>query len=88
MDVPYLSQEGEYPTACEIVSAVMVLSYYGYDAVSYTHLDVYKRQVLKKAWYVQHCFGPSAYSSPIIDICIVRAQIYRIFFIYANKATY
>ena len=27
LDVPYLSQEGEYPTACEIVSAIMDIMY-------------------------------------------------------------
>ena len=35
------SQEGEYPTACEIVSAVMVLSYYGYDVSVDDFIDDY-----------------------------------------------
>ena len=29
--VPYLSQDGRLPTGCELVSAVMLLRYYGYD---------------------------------------------------------
>ena len=29
--VPYLSQDGRLPTGCELVSAAMVLRYYGYD---------------------------------------------------------
>ena len=41
LDVPYLSQEGEYPTACEIVSAVMVLSYYGYNVSIDDFIDDY-----------------------------------------------
>ncbi len=44
IDVPYLSQEGEYPTACEIVSAVMVLSYYGYDVSVDDFIDDYLPQ--------------------------------------------
>lgn len=44
LDVPYLSQEGEYPTACEIVSAVMVLSYYGYDISIDDFIDYYLPQ--------------------------------------------
>ena len=44
LDVPYLSQEGEYPTACEIVSAVMVLSYYGYDVSVDDFIDDYLPQ--------------------------------------------
>lgn len=31
IDVPYISQEGSYATGCELVSATMVLNYYGYD---------------------------------------------------------
>lgn len=44
LDVPYLSQEGEYPTACEIVSAVMVLSYYGYNVSIDDFIDNYLPQ--------------------------------------------
>lgn len=44
LDIPYLSQEGEYPTACEIVSAVMVLSYYGYDISIDDFIDYYLPQ--------------------------------------------
>lgn len=31
LDVPYLSQEGILPTGCEVVSAAMVLQYWGID---------------------------------------------------------
>jgi uncharacterized protein YvpB len=31
LDVPYISQKGTYATGCELVSATMVLNYYGYD---------------------------------------------------------
>lgn len=31
LDVPYLSQEGILPTGCEVVSAAMVLQYWGMD---------------------------------------------------------
>ena len=34
-------KEGEYPTACEIVSAVMVLSYYGYNVSIDDFIDDY-----------------------------------------------
>lgn len=31
IDVPYLSQKGTFSTGCELVSATMLLQYYGYD---------------------------------------------------------
>lgn len=31
IDVPYISQQGSFVTGCELVSATMVLKYYGYD---------------------------------------------------------
>ena len=31
LDVPVLSQWPDFPTGCESVSAVMLLSYHGYD---------------------------------------------------------
>lgn len=31
IDVPYINQGDDYPTGCEVVSATMVLNYYGYD---------------------------------------------------------
>lgn len=31
IDVPYISQRGTFSTGCELVSATMVLQYYGYD---------------------------------------------------------
>lgn len=41
IDVPYLSQSGEYPTGCESVSAVMVLQYYGMDLTPSEFIDGY-----------------------------------------------
>ena len=31
IDVPYISQRGEYPTGCELVSASMLLKFYGFE---------------------------------------------------------
>lgn len=31
IDVPYINQAEYYPTGCEVVSATMILNYYGYD---------------------------------------------------------
>lgn len=31
IDVPYISQKGEYPTGCELVSASMLLKFYGFE---------------------------------------------------------
>lgn len=31
LDVPYMSQKDKYPTGCELVSASMLLKYYGFD---------------------------------------------------------
>lgn len=31
IEAPYISQSGEYPTGCEIVSAAMLLQYWGFD---------------------------------------------------------
>lgn len=40
IDVPYLSQQNVLPTGCELVSAVMVLNYYGYkiDPITFAEL--------------------------------------------------
>ena len=39
--VPYLSQEGAMPTGCELVSAMMVLQYYGIDLTMDDFVDYY-----------------------------------------------
>lgn len=39
--VPYISQENTMPTGCELVSAVMVLQFYGYDISVDTFVDHY-----------------------------------------------
>lgn len=39
IDVPYLSQSGDYPTGCESVSAAMVLQYYGVDITPREFID-------------------------------------------------
>lgn len=41
LDVPYISQKGLLPTGCEIVSALMVLHYYGYDITADQFVDNY-----------------------------------------------
>ena len=41
IDVPYHDQSGEYPTGCEIVSAAMILHYYGYSTTIDTLIDDY-----------------------------------------------
>ena len=43
---PYISQEGKYPTGCEIISAVMLLNYLGFFIDGrriYPHLPGQKR---------------------------------------------
>lgn len=34
IDVPYISQRGEYPTGCELVSASMLLKFYGFEVTA------------------------------------------------------
>ena len=41
LDVPYISQKGLLPTGCEIVSALMMLRYYGYDVTADEFIDQY-----------------------------------------------
>ena len=41
LPVPYLSQENTMPTGCELVSATMVLQYYGYDITADDFVDNY-----------------------------------------------
>ena len=41
IDVPYLSQVGEYPSGCESVSAVMALNYAGYEIDVDAFIDKY-----------------------------------------------
>lgn len=61
LDVPYFSQEGEYPTACEIVSAAMVLSYYGYNISIDDFIDKY---LPKADIYVDSATGLLTSTSP------------------------
>lgn len=39
IDVPYISQKDEYPTGCELVSASMLLKYYGFDITAGEFID-------------------------------------------------
>lgn len=39
IDVPYISQNEEYPTGCELVSASMLLSFYGFDITAGEFID-------------------------------------------------
>ncbi len=39
IDVPYISQKEEYPTGCELVSASMLLSFYGFDITAGELID-------------------------------------------------
>lgn len=39
IDVPYISQNVEYPTGCELVSASMLLSFYGFDITAGELID-------------------------------------------------
>lgn len=41
LEVPYIGQQGLLPTGCEIVSACMVLRYYGCDITVHTLADRY-----------------------------------------------
>ena len=41
LDVPYLSQAGILPTGCELVSATMILQFYGYDLDAQTFAKTY-----------------------------------------------
>ncbi|KEZ86686.1 hypothetical protein IO99_08640 [Clostridium sulfidigenes] len=41
MSVPYISQAGEYPTGCEVVSTSMILKYYGYNISVDKFIDDY-----------------------------------------------
>lgn len=41
IDVPYLSQSGNYPTGCESVSATMLMQYYGVDITPDQLIDQY-----------------------------------------------
>lgn len=44
ISVPYISQEGEYPTACEVVSSVMLLQHFGYPMTVDNFIDNYLPQ--------------------------------------------
>lgn len=39
IDVPYISQNNEYPTGCELVSASMLLSFYGFNITAGELID-------------------------------------------------
>ncbi|MDE5570160.1 MAG: C39 family peptidase [Ruminococcus sp.] len=39
IDVPYISQNDEYPTGCELVSASMLLNFYGFDITAGELID-------------------------------------------------
>jgi len=41
ISVPYISQAGEYPTGCEVVSTSMLLKYYGYNISVDEFIDDY-----------------------------------------------
>ena len=41
LDVPYISQKELLPTGCEIISALMLLQYYGYDITADQFIDMY-----------------------------------------------
>ncbi|WP_346880407.1 C39 family peptidase [Clostridium sp. UBA3061] len=41
ISVPYISQAGEYPTGCEVVSTSMILKYYGYNISVDEFIDDY-----------------------------------------------
>lgn len=41
IDVPYVSQEGEFPNGCEAVSATMLLNFYGFDTTPGDFIDGY-----------------------------------------------
>lgn len=58
LDVPYLSQAGTMPTGCELVSAAMVLQFYGYDLDAQTFANTYvKMEPLE--WNDGLLVGPS-----------------------------
>ncbi len=44
IDVPYISQDGDFPTGCESVSATMVLQYYGKKISPEEFIDNYLTQ--------------------------------------------
>ncbi len=41
ISTPYISQAGEYPTGCEVVSTSMILKYYGYNISVDEFIDDY-----------------------------------------------
>lgn len=41
IDIPYISQEGEFPNGCEAVSAVMILQHLGFDITPGEFIDEY-----------------------------------------------
>lgn len=41
LNVPYISQEAEYPSGCEMVSSTMLLQYYGYSITVEELIDDY-----------------------------------------------
>lgn len=41
IDVPYLTQQGICPSGCEVVSATMMLRYYGYSITIHNFIDEY-----------------------------------------------
>lgn len=41
IDVPYINQADYYPTGCEVVSATMMLKYYGYEISVDKYIDKY-----------------------------------------------
>ncbi|WP_255884222.1 MULTISPECIES: C39 family peptidase [unclassified Ruminococcus] len=40
-NVPFISQNGQYPSGCESISATMLLNYYNYDITPETFIDGY-----------------------------------------------
>ena len=59
---PYISQEGKYPTGCEIISAVMLLNYLGFSLTA----DEFIRTCLDKKDFEMRngiCYGPDQENS-------------------------
>lgn len=57
IEVPYIDQTEQYPTGCESISAVMMLSYLGYDITPERFIDrcLYKRDF---EFYNGYLYGP------------------------------
>ncbi len=50
IDVPYIDQSNGYPTGCEVVSATMLLQYYGYGISVDDFIDNYLDMSLLEEW--------------------------------------